>query len=745
MGRRLSGVLAFVFLVVVAVATAWEQQPHDYRDASAPAGEFSAERALDTVREIAARPHPVGSAEHDRVRDRLVTRLRDLGLDTEIRSGVGRYPVDLHGEVPPLGTVGNIVARWPGTAATGTVYLVAHYDSVPTGPGANDDGVGVATVLETVRALRAGGVAPRNDLVVLFTDGEEVGLLGAEAFAASGAADPRGGVVINHEARGAGGPPLLWRISHPDGALIRTVATNPHPNTDSLSTTLAGEQTTSTTDFVVLDGAGMRVLDWAFAGRNAYYHNPFDDPDQVDPATVQQFGDNTLASARDFGAGDLRAEAGARNRAYSGLPFGMLLVLPLWVVVVLAVATVALVAWVVRRMRRGGEVTIWRGAGAAVFALVSIPVAMGVVSGLWRMIELIRPEYRSLLADPYRPGWYQAAILLLCVAVLAAWYALSRRWFGQPATAAGVLVAVALIGAVVTVLTPAGAVMVVLPACAAALGTALTFAVPDPWRLPLLTLFLVPAAVLLGGTAFTAVQTGLSTAALLTVPVVTVPGLLFTLTLAHAWPSSRAAVVPATAVVLTVALAAVGLAVDRFDDRHPLTTQLSYALDADRQEALWISASAPGRWTDGFVRATPPAGVFGELWPRAESSGPAPVRQLSAPTAEVLSDRTEAGRRTVRLRLRSTRGATSLGLRYPGAVRTLRVAGRDITPVPAQGFRFYAPGPDGIEVELTAPPGPLAVRVLDYDWLPDAGIAAAPADIFYRQDSVAAVFTTVRL
>jgi len=48
------------------------------------------------------------------------------------------------------------------------------------GPGAADDGAAVAAVLETVRALRT--QAPlRNDLVVLLIDGEENGLLGAQA------------------------------------------------------------------------------------------------------------------------------------------------------------------------------------------------------------------------------------------------------------------------------------------------------------------------------------------------------------------------------------------------------------------------------------------------------------------------------------------------------------------------------------------------------------------------------------
>ncbi|MBB5911904.1 hypothetical protein BJY24_000771 [Nocardia transvalensis] len=742
-GPRLSGVLAFAVLLAVVVATAWGQQPHGHRPATAPAGEFSAERALRTVEAIASRPHPSGTPEHDRVRDLLADDLRKLGLDTEIHSGVGRYPAALERDVVGMAQVGNIVARWPGSAPTGTVYLAAHYDSVPSGPGANDDGVGVATILEAVRALRASGATPRNDLVVLLTDAEELGLLGAEAFADAGHADPRGGVVVNHEARGAGGPPLLWRITHPDGDLIRTVAGIPHPDTDSLSTTLAGAQTGSNTDFAALDPTGLRVLDWAYAGRNAYYHNPFDDPAHVSLATVQQLGDNTVAQSRAFGDRDL-ANRADDDRAYFSLPFGTLIVLPLWLIAVLAVAALIAAGWVVRALRRDGEASVRRVLGAAATALLALPVAMGATYGLWAAVVAIRPEYRPLFVDPYRPESYYAAVLVLCVAVLAAWYTLARKLFGPSAAAVGMLCCVTVLGAGFTAVAPAAAQALVVPGFFAAAGVALTFSIPAPWRLPVLTVFLTPAALFLGATVWSGLQTGITGAPFLVAPSVVLLGGLLWFPLTHAWPKRRAVLIPAAALVLAVALAAAGLAVDRFDDRHPLMSQLAYALDADRQEAQWISRQPPDHWTRRFVESGAPRGQFADLWSETVAAGPAPARPLSAPVAEVLSDTTDSGHRTIRLRLRSTRGATALALRYDTPIHTLRVAGRDLTPAPKQGFQFTAPPAEGIDVELTAPAGPLALRVVDYSWLPDSGLADPPPDIFYRQDSAAAVFATVK-
>ncbi|MFG1794659.1 M20/M25/M40 family metallo-hydrolase [Nocardia sp. NPDC049149] len=740
--RKISGLLAFLVLLTVVVVTAWDRQPHGYRTESAPATEFSAGRAMRTVTAIAQRPHPIGTAEHDRVRDYLVEQLRTLGLDTEVQTGVGRAPAAIERDVLSMGRVANIVARLPGTQSKGTVFLTAHYDSVPSGPGANDDGVGVAAVLETVRALRASAQPLRNDVVVLLTDGEEAGLLGAEAFVTAGKDGRDTGVVINHEARGAGGPLLLWRTSRPDGALIRTVAdAAPRPNTDSVATMVASARTSSSTDYSAFDPSGLRVLDWAYVGRSAYYHNRLDDPAHVDLPTVQELGDNSLGLAEAFGGQDLTAED-AVDRTYFQLPFGILVVLPVWVIIALAVATVLAVTWIIRHLIRAGDTSLARVLGAAATVLVAAPIAAGAAYGLWEVIKLIRPDYRPLVVDPYRPEFYYLAILVLSTSVLAAWYLLARRLFDTAAAAAGMLGTSTVIGAVCAALLPTTAHLLIVPACAAALGVAATFVLPERWRLPVLTVFLTPAAVFLGTATWPLLQTGITTAPFLVAPAVLLFGGLLALTLTRAWPTHRAWTIPAAAFVLAIALATVGLAVDRSDDNHPLGSQLVYALDADHNAAQWLSRDAPNRWTHTLVDKTTPTTPFAQLWSNAVSSGPAATQPLSPPTAEILSDTTESNQRTVHLRLRSTRDATSIALRYDTAPSSLTVAGRDLTPVPAKGILFNAPPSEGIEVQVTSPAGPL--HLVDYTWLSDAGLALSPPpDVFLRQDSTAAVFRTI--
>ncbi|MEV6774433.1 M28 family peptidase [Nocardia sp. NPDC051030] len=749
-GRGLSGLLAFILLLVVVVGTAWEQQPHGYRTEENPVDVFNATKAFRTVTEIAQRPHAVGTAEHDRVRDYLVGELRKLGMQTEVRSGIGQWPTEFKSGELGIGRVENIVGRLAGNAPTGTVYLVAHYDSVPSGPGANDDGVGVAAILESVRAFTSSRTPVlRNNLVVLLSDGEEPGLLGSEAFVAAGDYD-KNGVIVNHDARGAGGPALLWRITRPDGALAQAVADAiPHPNSDSMTTALAGAETSSNTDYASFKPAGLRVLDWAYAGRSAYYHNRLDDPEHVNLATLQQLGENTLAQTREFGNKDLATvTADDSNRAYFALPFGVLVVVPVWVIIALAVVMVLAVGWVIWQVRRNGETSLKRVFLSAATALAAVPLAGAVTYGLWVGVQVIRPSYKGMPIDPYRPEFYQAATIVLSAAVLIGWYVFARKMFDATAAGLGMLTGVAVLGAATAAVLPAAAEVIVVPGTLAAIGVALTFVTPQQWRLPILTVFLIPAALFLGGFTWTGVQAGLTSAPFLAAPLIVLLGGLLLLTLTHAWPQRRSWTIPVTAVLLTAALTAAGLVVDRVDDQHPRMSQLIYALNAETHEARWLSSMEPDDWTRNFVSGDAPEQPFATLWPKAISSGSAPAQSLAAPTAEILSDTTEAGQRKVHLRLRSLRGANRIDLLWDAKPQSLKVAGRDITSVPDKGFHFYALPAEGIEVELVAPAGPLPLRLIDFTWLADSGVDAyrtPPADTYFRQDTTSAVFTTVPL
>src|SRR5688500_3991360 len=162
---RATGRILFATLLLSLVAAVLGRKLPDPLPADAPPEEFSAARAQAVVAEIARSPHPAGSPELARVRELLLEQLRAMGFAPQGQSG----------EVNGV-QLANLIVRFPGTAPTGTLLCLAHYDSVPISPGAGDDSAGVASWLEAFRALSAGDWRPRNGVVLLLSDGEELGL-----------------------------------------------------------------------------------------------------------------------------------------------------------------------------------------------------------------------------------------------------------------------------------------------------------------------------------------------------------------------------------------------------------------------------------------------------------------------------------------------------------------------------------------------------------------------------------------
>jgi hypothetical protein len=227
----------------------------------APPAEFSAARARTHLEHIARTTHPVGTPAHDDVRDYLVGQLSGLGLTPHVERSA--CVVRRNGVQFVAGDVENVSARLPGTSGAKTVIFVAHYDSAPTSPGASDDGAAVAALLETARALKAGPPL-KNDLLLLFTDAEEAGMLGAQAFVERHGAVAADSVVVNFEARGTSGPSLMFETSDGNRQLVREFARSArYPFASSLFQE-GYKLLTNRTDFTVFKEAEFKGLNFAY-------------------------------------------------------------------------------------------------------------------------------------------------------------------------------------------------------------------------------------------------------------------------------------------------------------------------------------------------------------------------------------------------------------------------------------------------------------------------------------------------
>lgn len=319
----------------------WESQAHGVTPASAPATQFSAARAETVLARILGpeRPHPVGSAENAALRARVIAEFAALGIKAETYRAFTCSAWRKLSYVA-CATVTDVVAQvLPGQGKA--VVLLAHYDSVPAGPGASDDESGVATVLETARALRARHQASLHPVLAVITDGEEGGLLGANAFLENAALKARVGAVVNVEARGTRGKSLLFQTSPGDGRLIDLYAAHvPVYATSSLYAEIY-RFLPNDTDLTLFIRDGFPAFNFAFSDNVHYYHSPFDIRANLDPATLQMQGDNMLGVAGALTATPFAALKGG-NDIYFSLFGAVLPRLPASWALPLAIATLFL-------------------------------------------------------------------------------------------------------------------------------------------------------------------------------------------------------------------------------------------------------------------------------------------------------------------------------------------------------------------------------------------------------------------
>ena len=334
MQNRSASLLILIWLAVIVSGCLLLDHPPAPVPAFAPQAEFSADRALAYLNDFAQRPHPVGTPEHDRVRDYLVGQIRNLGLTPEIQRTTGVTPI-----YQVSGLVENIIARLKGTGGgADALMLAAHYDSVPAGPGAGDDGAGVAALLETMHALRA-GPALHNDIIFLLTDGEEEGMLGASAFVDEHPWAKNVRVAANFEGRGNAGVSQLFETSVGNRHLIQLLSEAvPHAAGSSFAYEVY-KHMPNDTDMTVFKKSGAAGLNFAFMGHWEAYHTPLDNPQALDRGSLQRHGDYALGLAHKLGDANLNQLQAPVDSVYFSIPGGLFLHYPssnIWPLVILA-------------------------------------------------------------------------------------------------------------------------------------------------------------------------------------------------------------------------------------------------------------------------------------------------------------------------------------------------------------------------------------------------------------------------
>ena len=762
--------LAFAFLIGWAQERTPAPLPVD-----APATAFSAARAMADIEVIAKTPHPMGSPANAAARDHVVARMTALGLSPQVQRAQVLRQED--GRIAG-GVVENIIGVLPGADRTApAVALMAHYDSVPGSPGAADDASGAAAALEIARAIKANG-RPARDIILVITDGEESGLLGAQAFFDQHPLASRIGFLLNMEARGGGGRAQMFQTGSDNAGTIEFFRKSAVSPVASSLTVFLYEHMPNDTDFSVSEAKGVPGLNYAFIGSQFDYHASTSTAANLDQGSVQHMGEQVLAAT--IAAAEAKTlPAKGPNLVYANTVGGHILAYPQaagWVVV--AVAGVMLTLAMLRA-RRAGALSFFdvlKGMGAALFTLTFAAAAFRLAR-LATGVPFGFPEQGQLLAQA---GRWETALALLGVGALLLAAAAAGR--GRTRLAGAVLALIAggacsAFGQFDVVGLALGAVAAVLAvlsfgrptrlagAWAGVLAAGLLVAVTLQYAAPT-TAFLVGWPLVLASLA--AALTTLGARRTLTVLIVLtiagVLGLSWLLAFGHGiyqgldqpellalivwlaalalWPlaqpaeDQKGARMSALAVIL---LGAVAVAVVRLDPpwtaRHPQATHVAYYLDREAARAYRISdARSLPAWTRGVLGADGGAVEKMKLpGLRRDGVWAAPAAVVAVPPGGMKFTRQPDG--SYRLHLDAP-GARTLLLRLDAKTKLENAAvnGHPLKPFPGGSARINWEAPtEGLTLTFReAGPGAIDVKystVID-QWPAEAKpLPARPADL----------------
>ena len=590
--------LSFVFILLVAIVAVSYLVPPAIVPASAPVTEFSAERAIENLKVIAREPHPTGSIANARVRDYIVEQLKLQGLEPQIqRTGIASL-VDVFPGPYGAGTVENILARLKGSNSTGVVLLMAHYDSVAPAPGATDDGSGVVTALETLRALRS-GAPQRNDVVIVFTDGEELGTVGVQAFVDEHPWAKEISVALNLDAGGSCGPASISETKRLHEWLVRELARAVHPLTASLDLfpRYAGLDSTA------LDST-IPTLEGGYSGCRTAYHTRMDNLQNLDPRSIQGEGNYSLAVVRDLANLDLKRTRVEHRLVYFAF-FGRLIIYPMTWVLPLMIITLALfVAVLLLAFKRGRlsgrglglSLLLWPAAAAA---------ASGAVAFLWWLLQALH-LVNSSFESAYNAQTYALGFLALTIAATSSLYVTFRR----KANATELTMGSFLLCMVLLVLTyffaPGTSFLLMWPLFFALLplGVGLLLDRPDSNLLKIVQLICAGVPVFLFTlliAVFAILEPGpmqiMFSLCIFTVVLFALSAPQLEVMTAH-----RKWLLPGACAVLSISFISFGALHSGYDALHPRPDSVAYWLNADTGKGSWISLDErPDGWTSQFL------------------------------------------------------------------------------------------------------------------------------------------------
>jgi hypothetical protein len=649
--------LSFLFLIAVISGVFYFLMPQDYDKTEAPLSEFSTQRALQTVKAITVKPHFVGSKNHEVVAQYLQKELQRLGLEATFQEGFTMT------EKGTLVKSKNIVAKIKGSANTKSLLLLSHYDSAPHSfsYGASDDASGIATIIEGVRAFLHNKTAHKNDIIILFTDAEELGLNGAALFVTQHQWAKEVGLVLNFEARGSSGPSYMLMETNDGNAKMVDVFSDgkvQYPVSNSLMYSIY-KMLPNDTDLTVFREEGkIQGFNFAFIDSHFNYHTAQDKFQNLDPKTLAHQGSYLFPLLNHFANADLKYLNSTDDKVYFSVPFGFLSypfgwILPM-LIVVFGLVFLFMFIGMGKHVLRMDEII-----KGFVPLLLSIITAGLLTYVGWKLLLNFYPEYQDILHGfTYNGHDYIYAFVSLTLAICFLFYQNNGKRNPEMNQIIAPLFIWLLINIGIALKLP-GAGFLIIPALSSALMLGI-FVLTQKSNWFVNCLLAIPSLIIL--VPFIQMfPIGLGLKILFGSAILTV--LAFTLLLPIFGSFQRKGIWSLTFFLVSVGFFVKAHQGSDYSNKKAKPNSLVYILDADTDKAHWATYDVNlDEWTKGYLGKNPKNGAAlnsNKLYSKYGSEftfmASAPVKNIAKPTIEFLRDTLKGNQHLYRIRITPNR------------------------------------------------------------------------------------------
>ncbi len=640
MRKKYIPIYSLLVLILLLFGIFYFMMPQDYDKTEAPLSEFSTQRALETVREISKQPHFVGSQNHETVAGYLRKQLQELGLETSLQEGFTMT------ESGTLVKSKNIIATIKGTKNTKALLLLSHYDSAPHSfsHGASDDASGVATIIESLRAFLHNKTPHKNDIIILFTDAEELGLNGAALFVTQHQLARQVGLVLNFEARGSSGPSyMLMETNNGNAKMVAAFKAGKaeYPVSNSLMYSIY-KMLPNDTDLTVFREKGkIQGFNFAFIDSHFNYHTAQDTYKNLDPKTLAHQGTYLFPLLNYFSNADLTDLNSDSDDVYFNIPFSFISYPFSWIFPMLILAFGLFFVFVFiglgKRAMRLDE--ILKG---FVPLLGSLFTAAIITYVGWTVLKAIYPQYNDILQGfTYNGHDYIYAFVSLSLAVCFLFYQNNGKRNPEMSQMVAPLFIWILINLGIA-FKLRGAGFLIIPVIFSSLMLGYyVLTQRSSWFLN--CLLALPTLVIL--TPFILMfPVGLGLKIMVGSAVLTV--LTFVLLLPVFGSFAKKGIWAIAFIIIGIGFIVKAHQASGYSNEKAKPNSLVYLLDADQNKASWATYdSAPDEWTKNYLGEKPKDGktlnnhkLYSKYGSEYTLMANAPVKGIPQPTIEFLRD-----------------------------------------------------------------------------------------------------------